>query len=98
MAEVIINCFSCGQTISVTGLVGRRDECLNCGADLHVCKNCAHFDATAYNECREPSAETVREKEKSNFCGWFVPGATSLNPSDAKNTAVAAAEALFRKK
>ena len=64
------HCFRCGTAVSVlptTGKVGRRDDCPSYGADLHVCKNCRFYDATAYNQCREPQAERVVEKERSNF-------------------------------
>jgi hypothetical protein len=63
-------CFSCGEGV-LNPKVGRRDACTACGADLHVCKNCMHYDERAYNECREPQADRVLEKTRSNFCDYF---------------------------
>lgn len=95
--NVRIKCFSCGTELSFPGMPGRRDECTNCRADVHVCRNCKHYDRSAYNECREPSADVVREKDRANFCDYFTPGDGSLNPSDKKDDLLSAAEALFKK-
>jgi hypothetical protein len=96
MSEVC--CFSCGLKTSFQGQIGRRDECPKCHADLHVCKNCVHYDVTAYNECREPSADVVREKERANFCDYFSAQAQGKSAGQTKQDLLSAAEALFRKK
>ena len=90
-------CHACGAQVPLLGIVGRRDECFKCHADLHVCKNCLHYDPNAYNECREPSADVVREKDRSNFCDYFTPG-NGKGPQDRAKDLKAAAEALFKKK
>lgn len=95
---VKIVCHSCGAEWPVLGSVGRRDECARCHADLHVCKNCIHYDPSAYNECREPAADVVREKDRSNFCDYFSPRGTGGPGVDKKSDLLAAAEALFKKK
>lgn len=81
-------CFSCGKALEVKDKPGRRDECPFCGADIRVCLNCRFYDAAAYNECREPSAERVIEKEKANFCDYFEfgegPGPKEENRDKAK--------------
>jgi hypothetical protein len=51
--------------------VGRRDSCSSCDADLHVCLNCKHYDTSAYNLCREPQADRVLDKDRSNYCDYF---------------------------
>ena len=33
---------------------------------------CIHFDTGVPRQCREDGAEEVREKERLNFCDWFV--------------------------
>lgn len=94
-----VTCHACGAEWPVLGsTVGRRDECAKCHADLHVCKNCVHYDTTAYNECREPAADVVREKDRSNFCDHFSPRAGGGPGADKKNEMLSAAEALFKKK
>jgi len=42
--------------------------------DLHICRNCRHHDPSAYNECREPNAERVSDRERNNRCDYFSPG------------------------
>ncbi len=71
-----MNCFSCSaQTELPPGSrIGFRDECERCGSDLHVCRNCALYDPSAYNECREPNAERILERERANRCDYFTPG------------------------
>lgn len=96
MTEVV--CFSCQKKVPTFGSVGRRDECPFCKADLHVCKNCAHYDKTAYNECREPVAGVVLEKDRANFCDHFVPGQGAGAAGKSAQDLRAAAEALFKKK
>jgi len=89
------SCHSCATVIALTGLVGRKEECPKCGADLHVCRNCQHWDSKSYNECREPQADRVVEKDRSNFCDFFVPGESA--GSKPSSDLLAAAEALFKK-
>ena len=96
MAEVV--CFSCGEKISFLGLVGRRDECHRCRADVHVCKNCVHHDPKVYNECRETAADVVREKDRANFCDHFSPSGQGAGKGPTKESLKLAAEALFKKK
>ena len=57
--------------ISPGGVVGRTATCPTCNADLHACIQCSHYDPKIYNECREPQAERVDDRRKSNFCDYF---------------------------
>jgi hypothetical protein len=92
-----VQCFSCGALNTVSERVGRRDECEKCGADLHVCKNCEFYDPGSYNECRESSADVVREKEEANFCDYFSAN-QGHHKKDKREDLLAQAEALFGKK
>lgn len=76
MANAVLACHSCGfENELVTGRkVQRRDECERCGADLHCCRNCRFYDPARHNECSEPQAERVVDKERANFCDYFEPG------------------------
>ena len=91
--EVI--CFSCRKSLKLADKVGFRQEC-DCGADLNVCKNCEFYDPKVYNECRETSAEVVREKERANYCEYFQPG-NKAAADKKKDDLMAAANALFKK-
>lgn len=90
-------CFHCKAELPVLTKVGFRDECDKCRSDLHVCKNCHFYDPKAYNECREPSADVVKEKERANFCDYFTPNQNGSTIDDKAAQLKAAAEALFKK-
>jgi hypothetical protein len=68
-------CWSCKNEqifdVKVGVKVGRRDSCPHCGADLHVCKNCRLWDPNIHNQCREPEAAFIRDREEANFCAHF---------------------------
>jgi len=96
-----MNCFGCGRSVAIASgeRVGFRDECGHCGADLHVCCNCAHHDPAAYNECRESSAERVGDRERANRCEWFRPGTGEANERASEHAAAATElDALFKKR
>lgn len=97
MAAAKVICHQCKKEVPILGVVGRREECPFCRADLHVCMNCAHYDTKAYNECREPQADRVLEKDRGNFCDFFSPG-NGLSGEQQKVDLLAAAEALFKRK
>lgn len=80
-----MSCFSCKKEISLDTKPGFREECPHCGADLHSCVNCGFYDQSAYNECRESSADRVLEKERANFCEYFkvksIEGKEAIDPA-----------------
>ena len=97
MAEVTLQCFSCNRVHRLER-VSFRQEC-DCGEDMHVCLNCKFYDLQSYNECREPSAERIQTKDRSNLCEFFEAksGGKKGNGSSEKEDLLAAAEALFSK-
>lgn len=80
-----------------SGVIGRREECPSCRADVHVCKNCDFYDIKVYNECRETQAEVVREKDRANYCDYFNARKGLSGGQDQAALLKAAAEALFKK-
>jgi hypothetical protein len=78
--------------------IGFGDRCERCDADLHVCRNCQLHDPSAYNECRESSAERVRDRDRANRCEYFSPGDREGGGGDsARNAARSAFDDLFKK-
>jgi hypothetical protein len=63
-------CHRCGAEVGVSA-VGVRDVCERCRAYLHCCRNCEFYEPGAHNDCREPNAEVVADKEQGNFCDYF---------------------------
>jgi hypothetical protein len=98
VGAIQLKCFHCGADLKFTDRIGLREECSECREDVHVCKNCRFYDPSAYNECREPSAEVVREKDRANHCEYFQPGSGEGGRGPTKNDLLSAAEALFKKK
>ena len=96
-----MGCHACQREaeLAVGESVGFRAECEGCGADLHVCLNCAHHDPTAYNDCRESSAERVHARDRANRCDYFRPGTDELPGAEAsgRDQALQDLEALFKK-
>lgn len=92
-------CSACGKELSVGRKVGRSETCGQCGADLHVCLNCLFYSPGAYNDCREPQAERVVDKKRSNFCDFFVfaDDRDGRGRTAGKEDARSRLDALFKK-
>ncbi len=80
-------CWKCGASLKdIPQPLGRRAECLACGAELHVCRLCRHYDTRKAKQCRELAADEVKNKTQANFCEWFQPGAGAFNGAAAGGT------------
>lgn len=90
-------CHSCHNPVDDGGRIGRADTCPHCGADLHCCLNCCFYDAGAYNQCREPQAERVVDKESANFCDCFAPENRPAAPSAGAAAKHNPLDGLFKK-
>lgn len=95
--EPIGTCHSCGTTLT-RHLLGREEVCPGCRRDTRVCLNCKNYERGRNNDCKEPQADRVVNKDKSNFCDFFMPGRAGTAANDSAAKARAAAEALFKKK
>ncbi len=97
MPKHTVNCFSCGKVLEFDRSIGRTDTCSQCDADLKVCLNCRHHDRAVSEQCREPTAEFVSNKERANFCGAFQPsGDGNHDAGSGLDDAKAKLEALFK--
>ena len=97
-----MNCVFCGFKTKQVGPVSRNATCEKCGRDLRCCKQCKYYDPHAYNECKEVNAERIRDKERANFCDYFLPrgskGRVQQGYGRKRGDAMDALEALFKKK
>jgi hypothetical protein len=91
-------CWHCGHGLTASDY-GREALCTACGKDTHVCRNCRHYRPGRPNDCFEPMAERVLNKERANFCEYFEPTKTPVGagrqaggPDDPRK----AAEDLFK--
>jgi hypothetical protein len=91
-------CHSCRTAIKFEGPISRTETCMHCEADVHCCFNCLNYDTSAHNRCREPQAEWVSDREKANFCDFFLPNKLTAGGSAAtSDNARQSFENLFRK-
>jgi len=92
-----MKCFTCKKEVALSDKPGFREECPHCFADIHICYNCQFYDDTAYNDCRETSADRVVDKEKANYCEYFVLRSTLIETNNTEDDAKKKLEALFKK-
>ena len=78
--------------------VGVRAVCVQCHAYLHCCRNCDFYAPGVANDCREPNAERVADKEQGNFCDYFRPPPAAGTATGPAPAARAQLGALFAKK
>lgn len=95
-------CHSCSADLEFDDPIGRSSRCPRCSSDLRCCLNCRFHDISSYNDCAEPSAERVLEKDRANFCDYFSPGgavgsSASSSSASAGGGGLSELEKLFRK-
>jgi hypothetical protein len=89
-------CFNCKTELEFSStVISRSATCEKCDSDVRCCFNCKFYSANSYNECNEPIAERVVEKDRSTFCDYFSPG-NNTRATEAKN-ALASLDDLFKK-
>ena len=65
-------CFRCDTEVPGDGRIPREAACGNCDQDLRCCRNCRFYEPTLNNQCSEPQAEWLSDKERANFCDLFA--------------------------
>jgi len=96
------SCWKCGGVIELQPAqrVASRESCPRCDADLHCCRNCQFYDPSKNNQCAEPQAEWVRDKEPANYCDYFRPNpillAQGKKPSSINEDAKKKFDSLFK--
>lgn len=91
-------CWKCGASLAQLSLpLLRLDVCQQCGAELHVCKLCSFYDVAVAKHCRETIAEEVRDKQRANFCDYFVLNEQAYKPA-ASLPSKSTLDELFGKK
>lgn len=87
-------CWSCGTRLAASDYQ-REAECPTCRKQTHVCRNCRFYQPGRPNDCQEPVAEPVRDKDRANFCDYFEPASDSYQPNADARRLRDAAEDLF---
>ena len=89
------SCWHCGHSLGEADYA-RESRCPGCGRASHSCRNCRFHAPGRSNDCLEPVADHVGDKERANFCDYFEPA----KPGTGKQAASAddlrrAADDLF---
>src|ERR1035437_5998673 len=62
-AVTAARCYNCATTLTD---VEYRGTCPKCGAALHCCKQCAHFDSSTRFQCMKPIPVRIVVKDQAN--------------------------------
>lgn len=98
---IVFACKGCGEKRRDPAAIQPSDLCSKCGAPLHACAQCMHFDTGARWECTQPIQQRVASKKASNTCAFYAP-AQSFDLTGSRATATpddarAAFDRLFKK-
>lgn len=85
-------CSACDAELPADLRVGRETTCPKCDAYLHACVQCRFYEPTLHNQCLEPEADYVGDRQKANFCEFFaLAGTRDSGPAEPKKARPAAA-------
>lgn len=65
----VSRCAECGTVLPALGELA--PTCPKCGAALHSCKQCTHFDPSSHFECRQSIPERIAKKDGANACTFY---------------------------
>jgi hypothetical protein len=88
-----VKCASCGA--KAPSSISLEASCPNCKAELHTCRQCAHFDPSAHFECRKTISARIVNKNARNTCELF--GARTIVERQTSSGAPTDAKAAFAK-
>jgi len=74
-------CFNCSTALPSD--VDFRGNCPKCGAALHCCKQCGHFEPSTRFQCLKPVPVRIAVKDQANECELFKPRVTVARESSA---------------
>jgi hypothetical protein len=86
---VAARCFNCSTALPQD--VDWKGKCPKCGAALHCCKQCAHFEPSTRFQCLKPVPVRIAVKDQANECELFSPRVTVARdaaPANHTNSAV----------
>jgi hypothetical protein len=82
-AVAAARCFNCATALPAGTDFG--GTCPKCNADLHCCKQCAHFEPSTRFQCLKPVPVRIAVKDKANECSLFSPRVTVARDGAASN-------------
>lgn len=89
----VVRCARCGNELMTASAWSPEGTCPRCGADLHTCAQCVHFDTGAPFECQQAVPARVSPKDARNTCTFFEPRTTIER--ETKSTAPSSSRKAF---
>ncbi len=71
---VAARCYNCSTMLAPDS--DWKGKCPKCSADLHCCKQCAHFEPSTRFQCLKPIPVRIPVKDQANECTLFSPRVT----------------------
>lgn len=81
-------CFTCSTVLPVG--TDFRGKCPKCGAALHCCKQCAHFEPSTRFQCLKPIPARIPYKDQANECDLFSARVTVMRDAAPSSSPPAA--------
>lgn len=72
-------CFSCATALQPGN--DFKGTCPKCNAELHCCKQCAHFEPSTRFQCVKPIKARIPLKDRANECELFSARVTVMRDS-----------------
>ena len=98
--DEVFRCKACGEKNDSE--VTKASACRKCGAALHACSQCRHFDGSAPAQCRQPVPAAIPAKSRANDCTFYAPvvsmDLTGTKAGDTPDGARSAFDNLFGKR
>lgn len=98
--DEVFRCKACGEKNDPE--VTAAAVCRKCGAALHACNQCRHFDGAARWQCRQEIPAPIAAKSKANGCAFYAPvvslDLTGTKAADTPDGARSAFDKLFGKR
>jgi hypothetical protein len=90
--QTLSRCAACGAVLPIAN--SSLEQCPNCRAAIHACRQCTHFEPSRRFECAEPIPEKIVDKNSRNGCASFSLRVTverdaspdSTRPSDIRRS------------
>lgn|SRR6185312_6993866 len=76
-------CFNCSTTLPPGTMFD--GPCPKCAAQLHCCKQCAHFEPSTRFQCAKPIPVRIAIKDQANECNLFTPRVTVAREVSSTN-------------
>jgi hypothetical protein len=89
-AVTAARCYNCSTMLSSD--IDFRGNCPKCGAALHCCKQCAHFEPSTRFQCLKPVPVRIVVKDQANECDMFKPRVTVARDSAVPMTGPGASQ------